>query len=123
MYPSGAWSGHWRQEIWGHQPMRDLVLTFEGGVVEGSGVDVVGRFTFAGVYDDRGEVTMVKRYVGKHEVLYHGRYDGEGAIVGTWMIGDRWSGPFAMRPKDLRVPEDAPILTISAPSVRHDDRR
>jgi hypothetical protein len=123
MYPSGAWRGHWEQTIWGRQAMRDLVLRFEGGMVEGSGVDVVGRFTFAGTYDDGGNVALLKRYVGKHEVLYLGRYDGEGSIVGTWSIRELWSGPFALSPADFRVPSDAPILTISAPAPRHDEQR
>src|SRR4051794_34784171 len=114
MYPSGAWRGYWEQAGYGRQPMHDLVLRFGGGQVEGSGRDCIGRFTFAGTYDDRGSVTLVKQYVGRHRVQYQGTYDGEGTIYGRWSIYDVYSGPFALSPVDFDVPADAAILTIGA---------
>ena len=113
MYPSGLWRGYWDQPAFGRQPMNDLVLRFAGGVVEGEGRDFVGRFTFHGSYDDRGNVVMVKQYLGKHRVLYRGSYDGEGTLFGTWSIGDRFSGPFALSAVRSTAAPDAPIQDIS----------
>jgi hypothetical protein len=122
MYFSGSWQGYWEQVIWGRQSMRDLVLRFDGGLVEGEGVDVIGRFTFLGEYDSQGSVTLVKQYLGKHAVLYNGRHDGEGTIYGRWSIGEEWSGPFALRPTRFEVPADAPILSVSALPPRPEAR-
>jgi len=113
MYPSGSWRGYWDQPAFGRQPMNDLVLRFAGGVVEGEGRDFVGRFTFDGSYDDRGNVVMVKQYLGKHRVLYRDGYDGEGTLFGTWSIGDRFSGPFALSAVRPTAAPDAPIRDIS----------
>ena len=98
MYPSGAWRGFWEQPIFGKQSMRQLVLRFEGGRIDGDGVDVIGRFTFSGSYDDAGSVALVKEYAGRHQVLYRGAYDGEGSILGRWSIGEYRFGPFALAP-------------------------
>src|SRR5690349_1495187 len=40
--------GWWEQDILGRQPMRELLLRFEGGQIAGSGHDIVGPFTIAG---------------------------------------------------------------------------
>jgi hypothetical protein len=109
MYPSGAWRGYWDQEVWGRQPMGPLNLRFKDGRIEGEGRDIIGRFTFTGVYDERGAIRMVKQYIGKHRVLYEGTYDGEGTIFGQWSIPPRWSGSFALSPSAGRAPSDAPI--------------
>jgi hypothetical protein len=98
MYPSGAWRGFWEQPVFGRQSMRQMVLRFEGGRIDGDGVDVIGRFTFTGSYDDSGSVALIKQYAGRHQVIYRGAYDGEGSILGRWSIGDSWSGPFALAP-------------------------
>jgi hypothetical protein len=98
MYPSGPWRGFWEQTVFGKQAMRQLTLRFEGGRIDGDGVDVIGRFTFTGSNDDDGSVAMIKQYAGLQQVLYRGAYDGEGSILGRWSIGDYWSGPFALAP-------------------------
>ena len=113
MYPSGVWRGYWEQPVFGRQPMNDFLLRFADGVVEGEGRDIVGRFTFRGTYDDQGNVVLVKQYIGRHRVLYRGRYDGEGAIHGTWSIGEAWSGPFALSPVRPSPGPDSPIQDIS----------
>jgi hypothetical protein len=112
MYPSGAWRGYWEQVFWGRQPMEDLVLHFEDGVVTGEGADVVGPFTFSGLYDERGQVTLVKQYIGLHRVVYQGTYDGEGTIYGRWSIGEQWSGPFALSPVRRRPASEEPIQEL-----------
>jgi hypothetical protein len=114
MYPSGRWRGYWQQAGFGRQRMRDLVLHFDAGRIEGRGVDIVGPFTFEGEYDETGAVVLVKHYLKRHQVLYRGRYDGEGTIFGEWSIDEQWRGAFALSPEGFEVPADAPILTIAA---------
>lgn len=109
MYPSGAWRGYWDQEIWGRQPMGPLLLRFHDGRIDGEGRDIIGRFRFEGEYDERGSIRMVKQYIGRHQVLYEGTYDGEGTIFGRWSIPPLWSGSFALSPVGGRAPSDAPI--------------
>ena len=111
MFPSGHWRGFWEAEGWGRHPMDPLELRFSDGQVEGEGCDCIGHFTFHGDYSDRGELRMVKQYIGQHAVLYEGRVDGEGAVVGQWSVGPGWFGPFALFPV-IEAVEDLPIRTI-----------
>jgi hypothetical protein len=113
MYLSGTWRGYWEQDHYGRQPMHDLVLDFHDGRVEGSGVDIVGRFSFVGTYDERGNVVLTKQYLRAHRVLYRGTYDGEGTIHGTWSIPPWDSGPFALTMTG-HAEADAPIISITA---------
>lgn len=116
MYPSGIWRGHWEQVYFGRQPMTDFYLRFTDHEVEGSGVDVIGKFVIHGDYDPAaGEVKFAKQYVGRHTVLYQGRSDGEGSILGKWSILDgdaSWTGPFAISPAAERANGDEPIFEI-----------
>jgi hypothetical protein len=101
--------------------MHDLVLRFADGRIEGEGIDIIGRFTFAGEYDRTGSVTLVKKYLGRHQVLYQGSYDGEGTIFGEWSIDTFWRGPFALSPERFAVAADAPIISVSAKPPSHAD--
>jgi hypothetical protein len=112
MYISGSWRGYWEQAGYGRQLMHDLKLRFAAGRIDGGGYDCIGGFAFAGKYDERGGVHLVKQYIGKHTVVYTGRYDGEGTIYGRWTIGELWSGPFALRPESFSG-ADTPIVTIA----------
>src|SRR5215203_5605411 len=113
MYPSGRWEGFWVQEVWGRQAMTPFTLRFANGRVTGEGKDVVGQFTFAGTCDEAtGEVRLVKQYLGRHQVLYVGRPDGEGSIQGTWSIGPSWTGPFLLRPVVAKPTGEEPIQSI-----------
>jgi hypothetical protein len=113
MYPSGSWKGWWEQRpTWGRQTMKELILYFDAGTIEGSGQDVIGKFTFTGTYDTVGRVRMIKQYIGRHQVLYEGNYDGEGTITGQWSIGALWRGPFALTPARSWVDPDAPIESL-----------
>ena len=101
MYPSGVWRGFWEQPHFGRQAMSDFRLRFAEGAIDGDGVDVVGRFTFRGAYDERGQVRLVKQYIDRHAVLYVGTPDGEGSIAGTWTVSSEsysLAGPFVMQP-------------------------
>ncbi len=111
MYASGPWKGFWQQDILGRQPMEQFELRFvPTGEITGRGYDVVGVFVFAGRFDPTtGELRMTKQYLGKHEVEYVGRNDGEGRIVGRWSVGGGHTGPFSMHPV---VRGDEPIQEI-----------
>jgi hypothetical protein len=116
MYASGLWRGYWVQPLYGRQSMTDFHLRFRNGIVDGHGSDIVGRFVFHGDYDtNTGRVRMVKKYLGKHEVSYDGTPDGEGSIVGTWVVGDDdWNtGPFALQPVLGRPTGEEPIIEIT----------
>jgi hypothetical protein len=97
MFPSGRWRGFWEAAGWGRRAMDPLFLRFNDGQIDGEGDDCIGPFTFSGSYGD-GEVRMVKQYIGRHSVLYEGRVDGEGAVIGRWFIEPFWSGPFVLAP-------------------------
>lgn len=109
MYLSGTWRGYWDQEIFGRQPMGPLVLRFHDGLIDGEGRDIIGPFTFEGEYDRHGAISMVKQYLGRHQVFYQGTYDGEGTIFGQWRIPPLWSGSFALSPVVGKALADAPI--------------
>lgn len=119
MFVSGTWRGFWEQPRFGRQEMQAFELRFSGGRVQGSGVDIIGGFTVRGDYDDAGQVTLVKQYLGKHRVEYQGGPDGEGCILGTWVVratlGDAVCedrGPFLMRPDLARPTGEEPIREI-----------
>jgi len=120
MFPSGVWRGFWEQEGYGRQPMQDFHLHFRDGLVSGHGIDIVGRFTFHGEFNQKtGVVQLMKQYIGQHQVEYDGRPDGEGCIIGTWTVrmrtGDReyvWTGPFLLQPVVARPSGEEPILEI-----------
>jgi hypothetical protein len=79
--------------------MEPLVLRFAAGRVQGKGEDCVGKFVFEGEFSDAGEVRMVKSYIDLHQVLYLGRVDGEGSVLGRWFIPPNSSGPFGLIPE------------------------
>src|SRR5689334_22887321 len=88
--------GWWEQVFFGRQAMRQLGLSFDGGMIRGAGVDIVGAFLLDGTMSPEGDVVMAKKYVGKHQVQYIGKYDGEGLMWGTWRLGP-FKGPWAIR--------------------------
>jgi hypothetical protein len=114
MKNTSAWRGYWEQRGWGRQPMHHVTLEFAGGIVRGQGVDCIGRFTFEGKCDAQGTVEMVKQYVGAHQVLYQGQFDGEGTIFGRWSIRPLDSGEFVLtvvrdRPASEEIEEIVPV--------------
>ena len=96
MASKSAWRGYWEQRGWGRQEMHELTFDFGQGAIRGEGADCVGRFTFDGTCDGQGAVVMVKQYLGKHQVLYQGQFDGEGTIFGRWSIRPFDSGNFLL---------------------------
>ena len=116
MYPSGSWAGFWQQEGWGRQPMQAFVLKFQNGVITGGGYDVIGHFKVFGEYEaDGGAIRFVKHYFDAHSVLYSASPDGEGSVVGTWVIKTELSiskGSFALKPNFAPQIYDEPIQEI-----------
>jgi hypothetical protein len=100
--------------------MTAFELYFRDGEVRGHGRDLIGRFTFHGDFDPKtGQLRLVKQYLGKHQVLYDGKPDGEGCICGSWLVetevfGKVYSdrGPFWLRPELPRPTGDEPIVEI-----------
>lgn len=85
MEQSQSCTGWWAQRGKGRQDMDGLRMTVRGGRVSGSGLDIVGAFTFEGsLQGDR--VEMTKRYFGAMPVLYTGHYDGDRRLWGTWHL-------------------------------------
>jgi hypothetical protein len=117
MYPSGSWRGFWDQPVYGRQTMRELVLRFSAGRVDGRGVDIVGPFTFDGTHESDGTVKLMKRYP-YHSVTYQGRYDGEGTVYGEWSIGVHSRGKFVLTPNRSRNSEGSEILEITRRSYK-----
>lgn len=90
-----SWRGYWQQRG-RRRAMHDLVLRFDDGAISGEGRDCAGRFTFAGTCDATGAVAMVKQYLGMHQVMYRGQFDGEGTIFGRWTIWPFDAGEFVL---------------------------
>lgn len=78
--------GWWQQAGYGRQPMKELLLSIEGGRIIGRGVDIVAPFQMTGKVREDGAVEIVKQYEKRHTVLYVGQYDGEGTLYGDWDI-------------------------------------
>jgi hypothetical protein len=122
MYSSGSWRGFWQQDGFGRQSMEQFTLAFHADRITGHGVDIIGPFRFDGRVDSQGHVQLIKRYLGRHTVIYTGEPDGEGSILGTWSIEDdrfgiSFRGPFLMQPvRDIRAAIAEPIRDLAVPS-------
>ncbi|XP_065651879.1 uncharacterized protein LOC101241070 [Hydra vulgaris] len=70
------------------------------GNVSGQGSDKIGHFTMAGKYDNEGNISFKKQYIGKHAVEYVGSVieltDGF-KINGKWIIGDHLTDKFILK--------------------------
>ena len=93
----GVWHGFWEQEDWGRQPMEAFELHFRGGAATGRGRTWSGRSPSAANTTTRpARFALVKQYLGKHQVLYVGRPDGEGCILGKWTVTGSFDGHGSM---------------------------
>ena len=82
-----ACRGWWEQRSFGRQSMASLQIHFQEKRLTESGIDIVGPFELDGTLHDSGQVVIVKQYLGRHNVLYVGTYDGEGTFSGHWQVG------------------------------------
>lgn len=112
-FPSGPWTGYFLQPLIPGRHLMELKLTFQAGEMTGEGRDWVGRFLIRGRYDvDTGKCYWTKKYVGKHDVFYHGFNEGKG-IWGLWEIGKESKGGFHIWPEGMPDPSQ-PHLTEAA---------
>jgi hypothetical protein len=82
----------------------ELHLTFRQGVMTGEGRDLIGPFLIRGRYQvDDGQCWWTKRYIGKHDVAYHGYNEGKG-IWGLWEIPPSYRGGFHIWPESMGDP-------------------
>ena len=98
--PTGEWNGFYLEN---HQPRRGwmhLYMSFTDGKIKGEGTDYVGPWVAHGEYDlETGICSWVKQYIGKHQVIYHGKI-GENGIMGHWEISFI-TGEFHIWPKGM----------------------
>lgn len=103
-FPSGPWCGFF---LMSHLPGRhamELHLTFRRGEMTGEGRDLIGQFLIRGRYQVAdGQCWWTKRYLGKHDVFYHGYNEGRG-IWGLWEIPPTWKGGFHIWPESMGDP-------------------
>jgi len=84
--------GWWEQSGLGRQPMNELQLSFWDGEILGQGHGIVGQFILNS-FVQADNVTLVKKYIGAHQIDYPGTFDGEGTFQGFWKthrLGGRW---------------------------------
>ncbi len=117
--PTGEWNGFYLER---HQEKRGwmhLYLSFANGQIQGEGTDYVGPWVASGNYDlDSGICQWVKKYIGKHHVVYAGQVT-ENGIQGQWEISFI-RGPFHIWPKGLSQLTELYLrteLTEPAPSI------
>ena len=87
--------------------MNDLRLSFSNGKIVGSGVDIVGEFEMRGQLKE-AHIYLNKRYIGQHEIAYHGVSAGEGAYSGHWSIGGYSGGEWFI---GIRRAEETDVST------------
>jgi hypothetical protein len=105
-FPSGKWTGFWLQRMMVGRQYMGLWLTFASGRVIGEGCDRVGDFVMSGAYDLRdGRCSILKSYVGSHDVLYDGRNEDDGMwIWGLWRLQQLDQGGFHLWPEGEQDP-------------------
>jgi len=103
--------GWWEQSGLGRQPMSNLIVEFDNGQLEGSGDDIVGRFTLTGqVQGDT--IVMRKQYCGQHAIDYHGTSVGEGLYHGDWIWSGHVGGKWAVYVRSVAKGEESEITEI-----------
>lgn len=112
--PLARCEGWWEQDGYGRQPMEELRIAFDGRNLRGSGVDFVGPFTLEGTVSEAGIVAILKQYLGRHQVVYIGRSDGEGTFTGIWRIG-ALGGRWTIKIGRLESPSSAAIHDLTPP--------
>lgn len=115
-FAGGPWTGFYLYVPGGPKHRMDMDLTFKDGVVTGSGLDDVDRFTIRGRYEvDSHAITWTKAYP-THTVFYRGCREPVG-IWGVWELPGT-SGGFHIWPRGEgdgaheSVEESAPVDAV-----------
>jgi hypothetical protein len=120
-FPSGSWCGFFLMKHLPGRHQMELKLNFRQGAMTGEGRDQIGPFLIRGRYQVAdGQCWWTKRYIGKHDVSYHGFNEGKG-IWGLWDIPPNWRGGFHIWPEAMGDPTrptlaesvDVPVVTES----------
>lgn len=93
-------TGWWEQPGLGRQPMDQLVLEYADGALSGSGTDIVGEFVLSGRMTGP-TVFLLKQYIDRHKIEYHGTWDGEGIYSGKWSYYGAVGGDWLIAVKSL----------------------
>jgi len=120
-FPSGPWTGFFLQPTRPGRHWMELTLIFRGGIVQGEGRDVVGKFNIKGRYEvSDGKCRWTKVYVGKHSLFYNGYNEGRG-IWGLWEQTPEWKGGFHIWPMGMSDPSRPTLAkTQKLPSPAHE---
>lgn len=119
-FPSGKWTGFWLQPTLAGRQWMSLTLSFFDGKVQGEGTDSVGEFAMSGSYElSNGTCSIVKSYVGAHEVVYEGRNEDDGMwIWGLWHIATTDRGGFHLWPAGEEDPTGARLKAAKELGVK-----
>lgn len=123
--PSGEWVGYYTYD--GKQtlyPMH-LTLNFADGRIHGAGIDNPGTFAIEGAYDASSRAHWLKRYVGKHDVKYEGKF-ADAEIVGVWSLTQITQGRTSPLHGEFRIwplpadehSDDEPLQAILQKEIR-----
>ena len=102
--------------------MRDVSLTFSDGVITGSGLDGIGKYSISGHYDTKtGECRWTERHADRHEVSCLGFREGKGvwgffktgAARGEFLVWPTGSHEYTNRPKIDEEPKTIEGLTFA----------
>ena len=93
--PDGEWKGFYTYTSQNVKHHMSCYFTFSKGVINGTGNDDVGNYTWTGSYDDGLNIVLTKSYA-RHQVFYKG-YADENGIWGNWKI-IKSSGGFHLWP-------------------------
>jgi len=98
--PKMNWSGRFKQGKDWHEMEFEHMMIDKAGYINGNGKDDFGTFNLGGSCDVNGNVSIDKKYIGAHTVLYKGKMDGQGAVKGSWEIAGSGNGNFELKSND-----------------------
>jgi len=107
LLPSGDWEGFYvyQQGPGSEQHKMAMRLTFENGVITGSGSDDVAGHSWQGRYHLTSMSCEMTKAYPSHTVNYQGSID-ENGIWGSWELM-AWRGGFHIWPKKQKSEEEA----------------
>ncbi len=97
LLPSGNWEGFYHYYFDRHKHHKRLIIDFTNGIMEGTGADDIGHFSWSGIYDLNTLTCSALKIYGTHRVTYEGHID-ENGIWGLWQIDPFSRGGFHIWP-------------------------
>ncbi|XP_065651880.1 uncharacterized protein LOC136079653 [Hydra vulgaris] len=99
IFEGGTVNGYYYQDNESYSMSFEFFRLSKGNV-SGQGSDVVGNFTMAGKYNNKGKVSFKKQYIGQHYVEYTGiivEHENGFEINGTWNIENCMMDKFVLK--------------------------